>query len=351
MLLILGLGSLIVAVCELFPGGSECWLAGQMEHVEWNGLRLYDTIFPLFLFISGITFPFSYTKQVDAGASRARIYRKVFVRALVLFLLGIVYNGCLSRPLSEWRFASVLARIGFAWMFAAIIYMNTRRNSTRLAIMAAILVGYWAALRFIPVPDIPVGAGPFSFEGNLCAYVDRLVLPGRLYDGTMDPEGVLGVIPAVVTAMLGMLAGQFVRREGMSGGRKVLLMFAAAAVLLAIGLVWSRWFPINKKLWSSTFVLVVGAYSLAMFALFYWLIDVKGWRKWAFPLAVVGMNPITLYMASNIVDFHHTARFLGGGLAGALPGAWGGVVLAAIFLALVWLLAYFLYRKKIFLKV
>lgn len=353
MLFISGLGGLITAVCCLFPNGADCWLAGQMHHAAWDGLTQHDTIFPLFLFISGITFPFSYSKQVAAGSGRGRIYRKVLVRALVLCLLGIVYNGALEHDIANMRVASVLGRIGLAWMFAAIVFMNTRRSSTRLAIVCIILAGYWAALRFIPVPDAPEGAGPFSFEGNLCGYVDRMLLPGRLHRGTFDPEGLLGIIPAVATALLGMLTGEFVRipESRISGGRKVLLMFGAAALMLVAGLVWSRWFPINKALWSSTFVLVVGAYSLALFALFYWLIDVMGWRRWAFPFTVVGMNSIAIYMAVRMVSFGQTSRFLTGSLAELLPEAWGNVLLAAAFLALVWLFAYFLYRKKIFLKV
>ena len=351
MLFILGLAPLVSALCGVFPGGDGCWLDLQMSHVNWDGLRHHDTIFPLFLFISGITFPFSYAKQVAAGSSRGRIYRKIFIRALVLCLLGIVYNGCFAYGFSEIRLPSVLGRIGVAWMFAAIIFMNTGKISTRLAIIGAILVGYWAALRFIPVPDAPAGSGPFSFDGNLCGYIDRKLLPGTLCYGSMDPEGVLSVVPAVATALLGMLTGQFVREGRMSGGRKVLCMFGAAAVMLVLGLVWSRWFPIIKALWTSTFVLVVGAYSLAMFALFYWLIDVKGWRKWAFPFVVVGMNPITLYMLERIVNVRGIASFFGSSLAELLPEAWGNVVLAMLSLAVIWLAAYFLYKKKIFLKV
>lgn len=351
MLFILGLASLISAICGLFPNGDGCWLDLQMSHVHWEGLRHHDTIFPLFLFISGITFPFSYAKQVASGAGKGRVYGKIFKRALFLILLGILYNGLYSFKPSEIRFASVLGRIGVAWMFAAIIFINTKKISTRLVIIVTVLVGYWAALRFIPVPDAPAGAGPFSFEGNLCGYVDRKLLPGVKFNGSMDPEGLLSTVPAVITALIGMLTGQFVREGKMSGGRKVLCMFGVAALMTVIGLVWSRWFPIIKALWTSTFVLVVGGYSLAMFALFYWLIDVKGWRKWAFPLIVVGMNPITLYVGTRIVNVGAIASFFGTALAAMLPEAWGSVLMAALYLAIVWLIAYFLYRKKIFLKV
>lgn len=353
MLFIAGLSGVILSVCALFPNGENCWLAQQMYHCSWDGITQRDTIFPLFLFISGITFPFSYGKQLSAGVTKGRIYHKVILRGLVLCLLGIVYNGALKNGFDNIRFASVLGRIGCAWMLAAIIYMNTHRASTRLIITALILVGYWAAMRFIPVPDAPEGAGPFTFEGNLCGYVDRMLLPGRLHRGTFDPEGILGVVPAIATAMLGMLTGEFVRlpEEKVGGGRKLLCMLGAAALLLVLGLVWSRWFPLNKALWSSTFVLVVGAYSLALFAIFYWIIDVRGWRKWAFPLRVVGMNSIAIYMIPQIFDVGHISEFFFGSIGAALPKPWADVVLSAAFLAIMWLFTYFLYRRKIFLKV
>lgn len=352
MLFIAGLAGIIMAVCNLFPNGGDCWLAQQMYHSSWDGLTQRDTIFPLFLFISGITFPFSYGKQVSSGTSRGRIYRKVITRGIVLCLLGILYNGALRYGFDEIRVASVLGRIGLAWMFAAIIYMNTHRTSTRLIITGVILVGYWAALRFIPVPGIPEGAGPFSYDGNLCGYIDRMLLPGRLcYDNYFDPEGLLSTVPAVGTALLGMMTGDYVRKGKTRGGKKVLVMFGAAAVMLVLGLVWSKCFPLNKPLWSSSFVLVVGAYSLALFALFYWIIDVKGWRKWAFPLRVVGMNSIAVYMIPQIFDIQRISEFFFGSLGASLPEAWEKLILATAYLLVVWLLAYFFYKKKMFLKV
>lgn len=276
MLFIMGLAPLVVSVCSLFPGGESCWLAGTMEHAQWHGFNHHDTIFPLFLFIAGISFPFSYAKQQANGASRGRIYLKIFRRAITLVLLGLVYNGLFNLDFKDLRVASVLGRIGVAWMVAALLFINLRTR-TRAVIAALILVGYWLLLWLVPAPDAPAGADPFSFEYNLAGYVDRLLLPGAVYYGTFDPEGILSTLPAVVTAMLGMFTGEFVRlpESSVSGRRKALYMFLAAVAFLAVGLLWNTVFPVNKKLWTSSFVCVVASYSLGLFSLFYYLADVR----------------------------------------------------------------------------
>lgn len=352
MLFIMGLSSLIVAICNLFPGGSDWWIVGQMGHVSWNGFAHHDTIFPLFLFIAGVSFPFSYAKQCSLGSGKGRIYRKIFLRAIILFLLGLVYNGLFKFEWSSLRFCSVLARIGFAWMFAALLFINFKPGA-RAVIAAVILLGYWF-LCMIPAPDVP-GADPLTKEGCLVGYVDRILLgPDHLYSSRMfDPEGVLSTLPAIVTAMLGMFTGELVRlpEEKLSGNRKTLYMLGAAAVMIAVCLVWKQWFPVNKKLWTSTFVLAAGGYSLIMFALFYWLIDVKGWRKWTFPFRVIGMNSITIYLAPRIINFRSATEFFTNGITAGMSEQAGKIVFYAAYLILSWLFLYFLYRKKVFLKV
>ena len=361
MLFIMGLATFIAHLCAAF-GAGDCWLAQQMRHVEWHGFAQHDTIFPLFLFIAGVAFPFSYAKMREKGWTTARISGKLVYRGLMLVLLGMTYNGLLTKGFGEVRWASVLGRIGLGWMFAAFLYMAFACR-TRIAIAAGILVGYWAVMRFVAVPGAPAGADPWSVEWNLAAYVDRLLLPNAKGG---DPEGILSTIPAVVTAMLGMFTGEFVGghagtrdptdagRTGGSpvhGGGKVVMMLAAAAVMLAVGLVWSNWMPINKKLWTSTFVLVAGAYSLALFAAFYWIVDVKMWRSWTFPLRVVGMNAITIYLLQRIVDFDAISRFFLGGVVGLLPQESGAALISMGHLAICWLVLCFLYQKKVFLKV
>lgn len=351
MLFIMGLSSLVISVCSLFPGGAECWLAQNMEHAKWHGLTHYDTIFPLFLFIAGISWPYSYSKQIASGAGRKDIYIKIFKRTLILIMLGIVYNGFFKLDFENLRICSVLGRIGLAWGLAALLYvlLSTR---TRIYICIAILLGYWALIAFIPAPDVP-GADPLSREGCIIGYIDRLITPGRLLsdNGRFDPEGLLSTIPAVVTAMLGMFTGEFVRNSKINGNRKTAYMLMAAAVMLVISVIWNQYFPINKKMWTSSFVLAVGAYSLAMFALFYYVIDVRKWQKWTLFFRVIGMNSITIYLAQKILNLKNVNLFFFEGLASKFPEPWEDFVLRTGYVLICWLLLYFLYKKKIFLKV
>ncbi len=352
MLFIMGLAPLIMAICSLFPGGEDCFLATTMKHVEWHGLAHHDTIFPLFLFIAGISFPFSYAKQLSNGFSRKQIYLKIFKRGFMLVLLGVVYNGLFNLDFQNLRIASVLGRIGLAWMFAALLFINFSMRA-RIIISAAILVGYWLLLWLVPAPDVPAGTDPFSFEGNLVGYVDRLFLPGKILSGTFDPEGILSTVPVVVTAMLGMFTGEFVRQPEtrISGSRKSFYMFCAALLFLVAGLLWNYAFPINKKLWTSSFVCVMAAYSLGLFSLFYYIIDIRKCQGWTLFFRVVGLNSITIYLAQRIVSFRGIENFFLGGLIGECSPAWGAVLNGAGYIAVCWLFLYFLYRQKIFLKV
>lgn len=349
MFFIMGLATFVTAVCKLFPGGADCWLATQMTHVAWDGFRHHDTIFPLFLFLAGVSFPFSYAKQVAAGSPKKKIRFRIFRRALVLVILGLVCNGLLKFDLAHLRYFSVLARIGLAWMFAALLFINTR-PSTRAVICAFILLGY-SLLLLIPAPDAP-GFTSLSKEGNIVGWIDRTLFgSNHLYRECYDPEGLLSTLPAIVTALLGMFAGELVRAKRISGNKKALYLFAAALVLLGAGLLWNLWQPCNKALWSPAFVLLAGAYSAGMFALFYYLIDVKGWRKWTLPFTVVGMNSITIFMAQRIIDFRKVSNFFLGGLAGMVPEAWAAVINAAGYMLACWLFLFFLYKKNVFLKV
>ena len=348
MLFIMGLTPVVAGLCNAFGFGDGCWLARQMHHVEWHGFAQHDTIFPLFLFIAGVAFPFSCAKMHEKGWSVSRICGKIVWRAFVLVMLGMVYNGLFNKGFGEVRWASVLGRIGIAWAFAALLYLAFSLR-TRVMVAVGVLVGYWAAMRYAIVPGAPTGADPWSVEWNFAAYVDKLLLPNATKG---DPEGLMSTLPAIVTAMLGMFTGEFVRWKGrFGGGAKTLVMLAAAAILLAAGLVWSNWMPVNKKLWTSTFVLVAGAYSLALFSVFYWIVDVKMLWRWTFFLRVVGMNAITVYLLQRIVDFNSVSKFFVGGVAGLLPSAWAGVLVAFGHLIVCWLVLWFLYRKNVFLKV
>lgn len=353
MFFIMGLSSVIVALCALWPNDVTDAVARSMGHVSWDGLRHHDTIFPLFLFLAGVSFPFSYAKQRENGRSTMAIHLKIVRRAAILILLGLIYNGLFNLNFENLRCASVLARIGIAWMIAALLYVNCGLR-TRIGVSLFILVGYALLSKYVGAPDV-ADADSLSREGCFVGYFDRCFLPGRLYmDGRFDPEGLLSALPAVVTAMLGIFTGELIRlpEERMSGSRKTLWMLAGAAVLAVVAIAGNGFVPVNKMLWSSTFVCAVGAYSLAMMALFYYVIDVRGLNgQWTLLFRVVGMNSITIYMAQRIVNFGGISNFFVGGLAGLCPENIAAVITSTGYVVVCWLFLWFLYRKQTFLKI
>lgn len=351
MLFIMGGGSLFVALATLFPTPFFQAIAEQMEHVEWNGFHVEDMIFPLFLFIAGISFPFSLAKQRSKGMTDGAIYGKIVRRGLTLVLLGFIYNGLLNFDFEHQRYASVLGRIGLAWMFSALIFVNTR-TVTRVWIAGCILIGYWLLLAFVPAPD-GNGAGAFTMEGCLVGYVDRMILPGRLHLTIHDPEGLLSTIPAIATALLGMFTGEFIKlqKKKFTDTKKVLYLLVGGCVLIAVGLIWGLFFPINKNLWTSSFVCFVGGLSMILFAVFYYIIDVRNCRSWTLFFTVIGMNSITIYLAQRFIRFSYTSEAIFGGLANLMPEAAQPLVSAIAYIAVCWGFLYFLYRQRIFLKV
>lgn len=327
------------------------WWATQLDHVEWHGFVFYDMIFPLFLFIAGISFPFSLAKRRANNEPVKAIYKHVIFRGLILVVLGILYNNGVKFNFGELRYGSVLGRIGLAWMFAALLFMNTKLTF-RIIWFWALLVGYWLLLALFPAHDLG-SSDPFSQTGNLASYIDRMIMPGRLYRGNHDPEGLFSTIPAISTALLGMFTGEFLKSDylGNKPFRKVLIMAGAAMALMITGRIWNLFFPINKNLWSSSFVCWVGGLSLLLFTLFYLVIDVWNFRKWAFFFVVIGLNPITIYLANRIIGFERAGNFFFGGLIKTLPETWTPFLEGVAVTAVGWVFLYILYKKKIFLKV
>lgn len=271
-------------------------------------------IFPLFLFIAGISFPFSLAKQRGSGSSDKHIYLRVLRRGVTLVLLGFLYNGFLQLNFPDVRLASVLGRIGLAWMFGAFIYMSLKK-SVQHGLIVFILVGYWVLLAFVPAPDA-AGASPLSIEGNLVGYIDRHCLPGKLIYGNFDPEGLLSTLPAIVTALLGIYAGEIVRFHPLGKRREKEFAFVGNRGCVGrhrAGLEYR--IPINKMLWSSSFTCFVGGLSFLLFALFYYIVDVKGWKSWTLFFRVIGLNSITIYLAQQVVGFSHMNKFLFGGIS------------------------------------
>ena len=350
MMFIMGLSGIIISICALFPDGDTSWLAMQMRHVKWEGFHHHDTIFALFLFISGMTFPFSSAKKQEKGMSKGTLTKDVLKRACILFFLGLVYQGLFQFHFSTLRFMSVLGRIGIAWALAAIIYCYTGKK-TQYGIAVGILIGYFLLMKFTIAPDAPAGADSLSKMGNISYYIDRIILGDHAYKPYGDPEGLLSTIPAIVTALLGMFTGRYVKESGDSGEKKTLKLLCAAVITGVAAALWSIWFPVIKNLWTSTFVLAAASYSLAIFAIFYYLIDVKGWRKGVVFFQVVGMNSITIYLAQRFIDFQQIGDFFLGGVAGLVPEALGVVILKIGYFAAAWLMLYFMYKKNVFLKV
>ena len=327
------------------------WWAGQLEHVPWHGFHFYDMIFPLFLFIAGISFPFSLAKRTASNDSRKSIYIHVISRGLILVLLGIIYNNGIKFDFAHLRYGSVLGRIGLAWMFASLIFMNTKLNF-RIVWFCSLLIGYWLLLLLFPAHDLG-STDIFSREGNLASYIDRMLMPGKLYLGNHDPEGLFSTIPAIGTALLGMFTGEFMLSKYLNDKplKKVLYLVLAAVTLMVVGKIWNLGFPINKNIWTSSFVCFVGGLSLLLFTIFYLIIDVWQYKKWAFFFVVIGMNPITIYLTGRIVNFRAATRFFFGGVDAIMPASWTPLIDAIGITAIAWVFLYILYKKKIFLKV
>ncbi len=326
------------------------FMADQLTHVGWNGFRPYDCIFPLFLFLAGVSTPYSLGSRLTKGDDRSMLARKVIMRGLILVALGIIYNnGLFEKPFADMRFGSVLGRIGLAGMFAQLIFLYVRSERTRYGIFVGILLLYWALLLLVPVPGF--GAGNLTMEGSLVGYVDRLLMPGHLYKVVHDPEGLLSTFPAICTGLLGVFAGTLLRRHGLTDNKKVQQLILAGVSCVALGWIWNLVFPVNKNLWTSSFVLVAGGWSLLILSLFYWIIDVKNLRRWTFFFVVIGMNSILIYLAGRVINFEYATHFLFSGLLSffSKPIRLVGGILA--FLAVKWIFLYFLYKKKTFLRI
>jgi predicted acyltransferase len=305
---------------------------------------------PLFLFIAGLTLPFSLNRGLDLNMTKSDLYKKAFKRFLILYACGILYKNA-PIPFLDWsqiRFVSVLGRIGFAGFITTVLYLNFGFQK-RIFWIAGLLLFYYAALFLIPVPGY--GAGDLSFEGNLTGWIDRTFLPGRLHQGTYDELGLFTQIPALCLTVLGSLAGDMMRRAGDADYKKLGNLVIAGATCLAIAFVWSFHFPINKHLWTSSFIMLTGGLGFLSIGLFYWVIDILQFRRWTFFFIVIGMNSLTIYLAYRLIDFGYTSRLLFEGLYVGAAEKWHTVFQSLGALALVWVFLYILYRLKIFLKV
>ncbi|WP_338868851.1 DUF5009 domain-containing protein [Spirosoma sp. SC4-14] len=332
--------------------GWAVFMADQFTHPDWNGFRPYDLIFPLFLFMAGVSTPFSIGSRLEKGDDRSAIVRKIISRGLILVVLGIIYNnGLFTKPFHDMRFPSVLARIGLAGMFGQLIYVYFNQRAQYIWFLS-LLFGYWALMMLVPVPGC--GAGVLTMECNLASYIDRMLVPGHLYKTIHDPEGLFSTLPAICNALLGIFAGNLLRdhRSGKTQQQKTVQLLATGAVFFAVGWLWDFVFPVNKNLWTSSFVLVTGGLSLLLLGIFYWIIDVKGIKGWTFFFMVIGMNSILIYLAGEFIDFEYATKFFFEGIIHLVSSGWVAALLGVLgYIAVKWVFLYFLYKKKTFLRV
>jgi predicted acyltransferase len=348
MFLIIGADDVIRALAANSHNRFMQILGGQFEHVVWDGCRLYDLIFPVFLFIIGASIPFSLSKRIHRGESKASIYAHIFKRVAVLVLLGAVINGnLLSWNIHQFTASySVLMVLALGYMVASIILLNLDLRGQIIATIALIVV-YWALMDYVPVPGHVVGV--YQPGRNLGDWLNNFVL-GRL-QGPWHNGWILQSMTNGATAMLGVFAAHLLRSKK-SPRQKLLWLLALGVACLVAGWVWGLWFPIIKRRWTSTYVLWAGGWSYLALALFYWIIDVRGHRKWAFPFIVIGMNAIAAYMAWGV--FGRSFRMMADRLVGGLQqymGGWCDALGWFVAMSILWLGLYCLYRTRTYIRI
>lgn len=336
-----------------------------LKHSDWNGWTPTDLVYPTFLFVMGTSLVFSYESRLGRGASRKSLVLHTLRRFVILFLLGLVVNGFPFFHLATLRIYGVLQRIAICFLICSLLYLWDQGAKSKIALAVVALLGYWALMRLVPVPGYGVPGRDIPFldkDANIVAWLDRHIFPGRLYEGVRDPEGVLSNIPALATTLLGMLTAMWLRtKESME--RKCAGMLGAGIVLIVLGELWNPWFPINKKLWTSSYVLFAAGVSLLGLALCYWAAEIRGWKKgWTYYWLVFGTNAITAYVISELLASGLGSIKLGpqGSLSSFVyldgfqrvhPAGIGALLFAIAFVMVCWLAVWPLYVKKIFIKV
>lgn len=341
--------------------GSWAYVYAPLAHAEWHGWTPTDLIFPYFLFIVGVAMPFSFRRRLAGGAERLNLFAHVARRSLILIAIGLAMRAIPDFDFGEMRLYGVLQRIGLVYFAAAGLYLWASARGLAIT-TAALLLGYWAVMMLVPVPG--VGAGDLSPDGNLAAHIDRILMPGRLWSGSWDPEGLLSTFPAIATCLLGIFCGERLH-SGRPGRQLAREMWAAGTAMVALGLAWDLLFPINKNLWTSSYVVFTAGTALLVLGTMYWILDVRRWRgAWSAPLVACGMNSIAIFVASGMAA-KTMARINVAGAEGSSLYDWifrngfqswagdynGSLALAlaqvAFWLAVAWLL----HRRRIYIKI
>ena len=380
MFWIIGGEQVAEALDKMGGGAFVSAIVTQLKHAEWDGFRFYDGVFPLFLFLIGVSIVVSMDRMLATVGRRGAVER-IARRSLLLFVVGIFYYGGLSRTWPDVQLAGVLQRIALCYLCAAMLYVVLPRKGIVIA-TAACLLGYWALMTFVPFPDVQLAhpnggkkatqadakpqaemlanatgtvSGTFEEGRNLAHYVDFRWLPGKKRNLYYTNEGLLSTIPAVATTLFGIMAGWLLTDSRRSGREKVARLLVAGVAGIAIGCLWGLQFPVIKRIWTSSFCLVASGFSAVLLAMFYLVVDVWRWRTWCLPFLWIGANALTAYMAVNLVDFRSiAARFVGGDIQAFLDAhvvaGFGGLIVAAIGLLLPILLVRFLDQEKIFIR-
>ena len=332
------------------PGGPKSY--GPLNHSSWNGWTLTDTVFPTFLWIVGASITLSLGKRIAAGVPRSHLLGPIFRRAAILFVFGLAIYAFPEFHLSSFRILGVLQRIAICYLVASLIYLYTGIRG-QLIWMVSLLAAYWLLMTLIPVPGY--GAGRLDLDGNLAHYVDRIVLGHHNYSGnTWDPEGIVSTLPAIATALLGIMAGHIVRLKRVLSER-VTWLFLAGNILIALGLICDIWLPINKKLWTDSFTIFMAGLDFVLLAGFLWIIDHLGYQKLVKPLVIMGMNAITLYMISefgaeilDMSDLHGRIYNLFLTMASPINAS---LLFSVAFVLSIYLIGYLMYRRGWFLRI
>lgn len=338
-----------------FPG-NEQYVYFTLRHTKWNGLSFTDTIAPLFLFVVGVSIVYAYTKRLTQGFSKASLYKKIIIRSLKIFAVGMFLNMLPNFDFDNLRWTGTLQRIAIVFLACGILFLNS--NWKQQAWIAAILlVGYWLALTLIPTP----GVGKVMLEPgvNIVAWVDSKYLPGKMWQGTWDPESILSTITAIVSGITGMLAGRLMI-DRHSPAEKVNHLMTAGLFSAILGYFWGLTFPVNENLWTSSFVLVSSGLAAMLLGALYFIVDILGYKRWAGVGVIFGANAITVYVLADILALIFFGLEFGGlplnelvvnGLvqSGVQPelASW---LYALFFVGVNFIPAYILYRKKIFIK-
>jgi predicted acyltransferase len=338
-----------------FPGAH--FISMQLNHAKWNGFTFYDLIYPMFIYVVGVSIVFAISNRRERGDAPLKTLQQIFTRTVLLFLVGLYMSNSgldLHGWLTNLRWMGVLQRIAICYFGAAILVLFVRPQYQAI-IAVTILLGYWLLLKFVPVPGF--GAGVWDIpEASFANFFDKLFLPGRRYYRTWDPEGLLSTFPALVTCLFGVFTGFWLRNETdfkkrtITREKKVAWLGIVGLVLLGLGILWGFDFPINKKIWTSSFVLVTGGLSAVVMALFYWIIDIKGYKRWAFPFVVIGLNSIFIYVANNFLPMNVISRWMIGNELLNWFGAARSLSIAILTFGMEWLLLYVMYERKLFIR-